>query len=235
VALSLLKTVQQPVVAPSANLADRPAAVNASEVIAQLEGHVDLVLDGGPSKYGRHSTIVKIGDKGIQILRHGAYSRDRLHSESTVNFLFVCTGNTCRSPMAEGMFKRYLAEKLGCKVDMLEEMGYRISSAGTLALAGLPASPESVKACEAKGIDITDHNSVALTGQLIEESDYIFAMSNSHLDKIKGLKPEAVNKSKLLIKNGNVPDPIGHSQHFYNECSDMIEDAVKRIISELKI
>ncbi|MHC4755260.1 MAG: L-threonylcarbamoyladenylate synthase [Planctomycetota bacterium] len=235
IALSLLKTVRYPVVAPSANLADRPAAVNAGEALAQLEGQVDLVLDGGPCKYSRNSTIVKIGAQGIGILRHGAYSRDRLHCESTVNFLFVCTGNTCRSPMAEGIFKSNLAEKLGCKVDHLEEMGYKVLSAGTLSIAGLPASPEAVTACEAKGIDINAHSSRALTGQLIEESDYIFAMSNSHIGKIKGLKPEAVEKSRLLIENGIVPDPIGQSQQFYNDCSDMIEEAVKTIISELNV
>ena len=124
VASTLLQMVHNPVVAPSANITGQKPAVNAEQVLAQFSGQVELLLDAGPCKYKKSSTVAKIGKSGLQILRPGVYTEQELEEMSKVKFLFVCTGNTCRSPMAEGMFKKYLAEKLGFEVDRLEKKGY---------------------------------------------------------------------------------------------------------------
>jgi L-threonylcarbamoyladenylate synthase len=97
VGLALLRETNSPVVAPSANKAGQPPAVDAEGVLAQLTGEVDLLLDAGPCKYGESSTVVKIGKKGLEVLRQGAYPQIELDEVSQVRFLFVCTGNTCRS------------------------------------------------------------------------------------------------------------------------------------------
>ncbi|MHC4705695.1 MAG: L-threonylcarbamoyladenylate synthase [Planctomycetota bacterium] len=235
IASTLLGEVQSPVVAPSANLAGQSPAVKAEQVLSQFSGQVDLLLDGGPCRYGRSSTVVKMGKGGLEILREGVYSQAALEEISRVSFLFVCTGNTCRSPMAEGAFSKYLAEKLGCTVDELERMGYKVGSAGVMEMAGCPASAEAVAACAAKGIDIRAHVSRALSEQLLAESDYIFAMCRMHQERIVALRPEAATKCRLLAEGEDIADPIGQPQVVYERCADLIERAVKRRISELEL
>ena len=137
----LLGAAGGPVVAPSANTSGRDPATTGDQVVAELAGRVDVVLDGGPCKYGTNSTVARVGRGRVELLREGVYSQAQLQEMSQVTFLFVCTGNTCRSPMAEGLFRKHLAEKFGCGVDELEQMGYMVLSAGTMQMAGAPASP----------------------------------------------------------------------------------------------
>lgn len=235
IATMLLQSTNSPVVAPSANIAGQPPAVDAEQALTQLSGQIELLLDAGPCKYKNSSTVVKIGKMGIKILRPGVYSQVQLDAMSAVKFLFVCTGNTCRSPMAEGIFRKYLAEKLQCKVDDLEKIGYKICSGGVMGMAGFPASAEAIAACAAKGIDIKAHRNQGLSKELIEESDFIFAMERMHQERIIALSYEAANKCFLLAGDKEIPDPIGHPQEFFNSCADMIETAVKEKIGELVI
>jgi L-threonylcarbamoyladenylate synthase len=235
IAAMLLQTTKEAVVAPSANKTGQQAATDAEQVLAQFSGQIDLLLDGGPCKYKKSSTVVKIGKKGLEILRAGVYSEEELEKMSVVKFLFVCTGNTCRSPMAEGMFRKFLAEKLQCKVDQLDKIGYKVSSAGVMNMAGSPASAEAIAACAAKGIDIKAHKSKTLTRQLVEESDFIFAMARIHCERAIALCPEATEKCMLLAGSKEIVDPISQSQQVFNECAESIEKAVRERISELWI
>jgi protein-tyrosine-phosphatase len=203
--------------------------------LAQFSGQIDLLLDGGPCKYKKSSTVVKIGKKGLEILRAGVYSREELEAMSKVKFLFVCTGNTCRSPMAKGIFSKNLAEKLQCEVDYLDKMGYKVSSAGVMNMAGQPASAEAIAACAAKRIDIKAHKSKTLTRQLVEESDFIFAMTRMHCEQVTALCHEAADKCVLLAGNKEIPDPIGQPQKVFNDCAGLIEETVRERIGELVI
>ncbi len=233
IASLLLQQTTNPVVAPSANITGRPPAIDAEGVLATFSGQIELVLDAGLCKYKKSSTVVKIGKNGLRILREGVYSRAELETTSQIKFLFVCTGNTCRSPMAKGIFSSSLAEKLRCDVDELDKIGYKVSSAGIMNLAGAAASPEAIKACAAKGIDIKAHRSTQLTQQLVNESDIIFAMGRMHCERVAALNIDAVKKCVLLAENTDVPDPIGRPQEVYNSCADIIEKAVKKRIGEL--
>ncbi len=235
IATMLLQTTKHPVVAPSANITGRPPAADAKQVLAQFSGQIDLLLDAGPCKYKKSSTVVKIGKKGLEILRPGVYSQEEIEALSEIKFLFVCTGNTCRSPMAEGMFRKYLAEKLQCEVDHLDKIGYKALSAGVMDIVGSPASAEAITVCAAKGIDIKAHKSKQLSHQLVEESDIIFAMARMHRQRITALSPEVVNRCVLLAENKDIPDPIGQPQHVYNNCAEQIEKGVKKRIGELVI
>lgn len=235
IASALLQQAVRPVVAPSANLAGEPPAVDADQVLASLSGQVEMVLDGGPCKNRRSSTVVKIGKSGIEVLRPGVISQDELERLSTIQFLFVCTGNTCRSPMAEGIFKKYLAEKLRCDVDDLDGMGYKIYSAGISGSAGFAASPGAVKACAVEGIDITAHRNQGLSRELVDESDFIFAMEQLHVQRIIALEPGAASKCSLLAEPKGIPDPIGLPQEYYDGCARMIAAAVRKRIDELEL
>jgi L-threonylcarbamoyladenylate synthase len=233
IAAALLEQVRYPVVAPSANISDKPPAVTAEQVLEQLSGKIDMVLDGGPCEFKKSSTVARIGAKGIEILRVGAYSQFELEALSQIKFLFVCTGNTCRSPMAEGIFRHYLAQKLNCKVDELELMGYKVSSAGIIGSSGFPASDEAIAACADQGIDIKNHRNRGLSKELIEESDFIFAMERIHLSRIIALEPKAGQRCLLLAANKEIPDPIGQSKRIYDNCVKLISKAVEERIGEL--
>ena len=233
IASALLEQTVRPVVAPSANLTGRPPAVDADQALAQLSGRIELLLDGGPCKLKENSTVVKIGKNGIEVLRPGVYSRDELNELSQVKFLFVCTGNTCRSPMAEGIFRKYLAEKLRCDVDDLIALGYKVSSAGIIGSAGFPASPQAIRACAVEGIDITAHRNQGLSRELVGESDCIFAMERLHLERLVALDPGIAEKCCLLAEPKGIPDPIGHPQEYYDGCAKIIGAAVRRRIDEL--
>ncbi|MHC4124391.1 MAG: L-threonylcarbamoyladenylate synthase [Planctomycetota bacterium] len=234
VASELLEATVSPIIAPSANITGQPPAINPEQVLEYFDGQIELLLDGGACKYKKSSTIVKIGKENLEILREGVYSKHELDTFSTVKFLFVCTGNTCRSPMAEGMFKKYLAEKLHCNVDQLDKKGYILLSAGTMGIAEMPASPEVVTACANMGIDMKSHKSTALSKSLIDECDYIFAMSRGHCEHIGALSPKAKDKC-MLLADRDISDPIGQSQQVYNNCAEMIEKAISKRISELVI
>ncbi len=249
----LLNLCDFPVVAPSANISGKEPAADAKDAIAQLDGLVDMVLDGGRCKYKKSSTVVKVSPAGLQILRAGVYSEAQIRKMYTVNILFVCTGNTCRSPMAEGLARKALAEKLGCGacpahshsavqnksercgVDQLAQMGYKIASAGVSALNGIGASLESIRFCESKGIDISGHKSRAVTSEMIDEADYIFVMSAGHKDGIIRLCPTVENRCMLLGDSGDIVDPLGGDFHAYELCGGTIEKAVNKRIGELLI
>lgn len=235
VARMLLRETRNAVVAPSANKANQRPAVDGEQALHQLDGQVEMLLDAGPCKYKSSSTVVRIGGRGLKVLRHGIYSRDELEKLTEMNFLFVCTGNTCRSPMAEGIFRKYLAEKLECDVDDLDKMGYKVSSAGVTGFAGSPVSANAIKACAARGVDISIHRSKGLSKQSIKGSDFIFAMEHLHLSSIIALDPEAEGKSCLLNEDEDIPDPVGQSQGVYDRCAGVIERAVRKRISELEI
>jgi L-threonylcarbamoyladenylate synthase len=232
IASLLLSHTQFPVVAPSANLAAQSPAIDGTAA-AQLEGQVDLILDGGPCKYGRASTVIKIDSTGTQILRPGVYDERDIEAMSAVNILFICTGNTCRSPMAVGLFRKFLAQKLGCNVDQLEKIGYKVNSAGTMAAAGWPPSTAAVEVLKAKGVDISGHRSSALSARLIRQSDVIYVMCRHHRDFVLEICPEAADKCFLLGYNNEIPDPIGGTEKDYYYSAELIEKALEKRVSEL--
>jgi len=137
--------------------------------------------------------------------------------------------------MAAGFLSKYLAEKLGCPLDRLDEVGYKVASAGVIEPEGRPATPEAVRACAAKGIEIKAHKSRLLTKQLVEESDFIYAMCRMHREQVIRLSGEAEKKCVLLAGNEEIPDPIGQPQQVYDNCAGLIERSVRERISELVI
>src|SRR3974390_196386 len=97
------------------------------------------------------------------------------------NVLFVCTGNVCRSPMAEGLFRAAIQGR----------DSYRVLSAGLGAMDGQPPSPHAVQAVKELGIDISNLRSRMLTPDLVQQADYIFGMTHSHIDTVAMLYPAA--------------------------------------------
>jgi len=228
VAGQLLTAVGSPVVAPSANLDGRAPATNPDDVLQQLDGQIDLLLDAGPTKYSKSSTVVRLKGNDIEVLRTGVLDQGTIERMRRLTILFVCTGNTCRSPMAEGFGRATLAKKFSCPVDKLDEKGYKVVSAGVIACSGVGATSEAVEACREMGNDISRHEARPLTPDLIRQADCIFAMDRSHYRVVVGMVPEAAGRTTLLIEDSDIVDPLGGSLEFYRDCAGRIADGVNR-------
>src|SRR5437588_5406930 len=146
--------------------------------------------------------------------------------------LFVCTGNVCRSPMAEGIFRRAVQGR----------GDFRVLSAGLGAAEGQPPSSYAVQATRELGIDISGQRSRLLTPELIQQADYIFGMTHSHIDTVMLLYPQAAEKTFLLrefddtldLFEKDISDPIGGSYDVYLDCRDQIEQGIASLLRYLQ-
>jgi len=146
--------------------------------------------------------------------------------------LFVCTGNTCRSPLAEALCKVRLANKLGVKVAELEKKGFTIRSAGVAAMPGDAASEEAVAVAREYGAELAPHRSRAVNPELLERATDVIAMTGGHAYLLAMRFPGVGPPPELLCEADDLPDPIGGDAAIYHVCADIIIHHVDRLISE---
>ena len=217
---AMLGAVDGPVVGPSANRSGQPSPTSAADVMHQLDGKIDLLIDSGPTRYERDSTIVQFTKRKWKVLREGVFDKAEIAKLMRKTFLFVCTGNTCRSPLAEGLARKLLSDDTEC------------ISAGAFAAVGQYATPEAVQAAAELGADISNHLSKKLTIDLINSADMIFCMSDAHVSAVLALVPAAVERVSLLDKAGPIDDPIGGGVDVYLRTGRRIERVLKSILTD---
>ena len=160
----------------------------------------------------------------------------------TKTILFVCTGNTCRSAMAEGIFKKMLKKRTE------EDRRFNIISVGISALQGMSPTPEAIKVMTEQGIDISRHIAIQVQEDLVKKTDLILVMSYIHKNYIKTKFPFAQNKIFLLKKftlknkfesdqnnekNYEVIDPIGRKIEFYRIVAGELKKNLEKIFDKI--
>jgi protein-tyrosine-phosphatase len=149
---------------------------------------------------------------------------------SKINILFLCTGNTCRSPIAKVLFEDMLSRgELRHRV--------RVESAGTMAAEGGPASPFAVEVCRGHGLELSSHNSKTITDKLIADSDLIIVMQASHQDYLT--RSGSVNRKKIRLlsefatgggKNRDIEDPFGGTKEQYELTFTKIKNSLEGLL-----
>ncbi|HKU75060.1 MAG TPA: hypothetical protein VJR02_14200 [Pyrinomonadaceae bacterium] len=148
-------------------------------------------------------------------------------------FLFVCSGNTCRSPMAAAIANAEIATRLGVSYKALETVNVRALSAGVSARVGAPITPEAAEVLESLSVPVKPHAARNLTLELAAEAEIIFCMTSAVRKAVIEMLPSVANKTLCLSAEADVDDPIGKGMAAYVNCARQIQRLVQLRFDEL--
>jgi protein-tyrosine phosphatase len=207
-----------PLVLTSANVSGQEPPTTAAGVAKQLGDSLSLLLDDGPTRYGGVSTVARVIGNRLEILREGVIERAAMNQFVKPVIVLVCTGNTCRSPMAETLLRERLRKKFGC------EDAVRVLSAGVAAAHGCGASPQAIEVMGKRGLDLTGHSSRALDDDVINLADLVLTMTRGHRAAILAAWPDMQDRVHTLRRDGgDISDPVGMSVDVYESCALQID------------
>jgi protein-tyrosine phosphatase len=211
------------------------AATTAAQAAETLGEAVPLLISDDPPAAAPAPTVVHVCGPEWAVKQAGAITDDMLRALMPTTILFVCTGNTCRSPLAEALCKKLLADRLSCTAEELPGRGFLVLSAGLAAMMGSEASPEAVIVADECGARLAGHRSQPLTAELLTRADFLFTMTQSHLRALLPYCDPSGPQPRLLARDGgDVPDPIGAEQQIYRDCAQLILRHLNEWLPELR-
>jgi protein-tyrosine-phosphatase len=148
-------------------------------------------------------------------------------------FLFVCSGNTCRSPMAAAIANAEIAARLGIAYESLETVNVRAMSAGVSARIGAPLTDEAAEVLRSLSVPVKPHAARNLTPELAEKAELIFCMTKAHREAVVEMLPAVAGKTYCLDVQTDIPDPIGKGMPAYIACATQIRNLVRLRFDEL--
>lgn len=235
--INFLDYYKKPIAVTSANLSGQPVFETAQEIDDEFPD-VELIIDAG-CLGGKPSTVLDLIPAIPVVRRKGKVSileiekvygrRVKIDPSLKFNLLFVCSGNSCRSPMAAGIIRTMLNDKF-----------VEIKSAGTAAMDGLPASENAQTVVKEFGGDLSNHKTKYLTKELMDEADLILVMEFKHYESVLELAPEAAIKTFLLkeykrrTKYNEVSDPVGKNLEAYRNTALEMYPSLKFVAQDIK-
>lgn len=217
------RLVSAPLVLTSAHRSHDPPPTTAKSVSQSLglsneTSEIPLLLDDGPTRFGGPSTVVRVDGRRMEVLRKGAIEQAAMDQFSKPLIALVCTGNTCRSPMAETLLRDQLSQYFG------REDAVRVVSAGLAAAPGLGASPQAVEVMGRRDLDLTGHASRPLDDTIMATADLILTMTRRHREAILAAFPALADRVHTLRRDGgDISDPVGSPVDVYQRCADQME------------
>jgi tRNA threonylcarbamoyl adenosine modification protein (Sua5/YciO/YrdC/YwlC family) len=234
--LRVLRLIAGPVVMIGARRPEDADSITAQDVVSRLGDKIDVVLDDGRCKFAQKSSIVRVDDRGFQVMRQGVFTESNLKRLASFMIVLVCTGNTCRSPMAEVLLKKRIADRLGCTIPELDDRGVVIMSAGLSAPPGGRAAAEAIHAMQTLNLDLTQHESQPLSERIVRFADVILTMTRGHREAILEHFPDAEPRVHLISRGkGDVSDPIGGPLDLYRRCAEQLDEYLEAWVKELPL
>ncbi len=223
--------LDQPIISTSVNKSGKKSVQNLNEILTKFESWFDYAIlpDNVQQCNNLPSTIIEFSDEKLSLIREGSILFPEIElSYESPQILFVCTGNTCRSPIAEYLAKNIIIEK-GLK--------FRAASAGFTA-DGMPISENSNYVLALNGIDASEHTSSLLNEENLRKSWLILTMTAIHKNKIMQLYPASASKIYTLSEyagfNNDITDPLGKDIEYYKNTFEKINEKVKIIFEKIK-
>jgi protein-tyrosine phosphatase len=207
---------------PSANLPGEAPPVQIDEVDATVLEHVSVVVDGGRAALGEASTVVEVRNCSLLVLREGVVSRADLELHAQPRVVVICSGNTCRSPMAASLLDAALVEAMEADQRILPPV---VVSAGTHAAAGRPASRTAVEALDDHGLDLSGHATRSMDESLLRSADLVLGMTRAHVNAAAVMLGATGPPVELFDPSGHeVQDPFGGSLGEYRRVAASLAD-----------
>lgn len=218
-----MRLLPGPLVAASLINAQGQATCNGADAARVAGDSVALVINDGDTHYGGFATAVRVQGEHCRLTAPGVIELEAVQRLSQFVVLFVCTGNTCRSPMAETLMRHLLCQRYP-RLFEVNPPPALVASAGLSAFPGGPASPEAVTIMKKRGLSLQHHQSHSITERSLRHADLILTMTKSHCSAILERMPELSAKVHLLSgSNLDVSDPFGGVEADYEACADQIE------------